>query len=169
MKEIEEKFKKVIIPLIVAYVLVMLFLIPAIVVTSGYNNTVIPGTEASTISPAVGNFRYAITNPFFSIGQVLQYPILLQMYFTYFKLVTIIFVMILGYLVLIKKWKKTGKWEKIEHGSAGWAEKGEQYKILSKTEGILLAKDHYLPVDKTGNVNVLVVGGSGSRKVIIIC
>ena len=44
-----------------------------------------------------------------------------------------------------------------EHGSSDWA-KGEQYSILSKKKGILLAEKHYLPVDKRGNVNVLVVG-----------
>ena len=52
----------------------------------------------------------------------------------------------------------------IEHGSSDWSEGGEQYKVLSKHKGILLAQDHYLPVDKRGNINVLVVGGSGSGK-----
>ena len=46
----------------------------------------------------------------------------------------------------------------IEHGSSDWSEGGEQYKILSKHKGIILAQDNYLPVDKRGNVNVLVVG-----------
>ena len=42
----------------------------------------------------------------------------------------------------------------IEHGSSDWAENGEQYKILSRNKGILLAEKNYLPVDKRGNVNV---------------
>jgi len=46
----------------------------------------------------------------------------------------------------------------VEHGSSDWCEGGEQYKVLSKNKGILLAEDHYLPVDKRGNTNVLVVG-----------
>ena len=46
----------------------------------------------------------------------------------------------------------------IEHGSSDRAENGEQYKILSRNKGILLAEKNYLPVDKRGNVNVLVVG-----------
>lgn len=45
----------------------------------------------------------------------------------------------------------------IENGSSDWAE-GEQYSILSRNKGILLAEKHYLPVNKRGNVNVLVVG-----------
>lgn len=46
----------------------------------------------------------------------------------------------------------------IEHGSSDWSENGEQYKILSKNKGIILAQKNYLPIDKRGNVNVLVVG-----------
>ena len=46
----------------------------------------------------------------------------------------------------------------IEHGSSDWSEGGEQYSILSKNKGIILSKHNYLPVDKRGNVNVLVVG-----------
>lgn len=45
----------------------------------------------------------------------------------------------------------------IENGSSDWAA-GEQYSVLSRNKGILLAEKHYLPVDKRGNVNVLVVG-----------
>ena len=45
----------------------------------------------------------------------------------------------------------------IEHGSSDWAT-GEQYEVLSRKKGILLAENHYLPVDKRGNTNVLVVG-----------
>ena len=46
----------------------------------------------------------------------------------------------------------------IEHGSSDWAAGGEQYQILSPKKGIILAEKNYLPVDKRGNVNVLVVG-----------
>ena len=46
----------------------------------------------------------------------------------------------------------------IEHGSSDWSRNGEQYQILNKNKGIILAENNYLPVDKRGNVNVLVVG-----------
>lgn len=46
----------------------------------------------------------------------------------------------------------------VEHGSSDWSRSGEQYQILSKNKGIILAENNYLPVDKRGNVNVLVVG-----------
>jgi type IV secretion system protein VirD4 len=52
----------------------------------------------------------------------------------------------------------------IEHGSSGWCQNGEQYRILSRDKGIQLAEKHFLPIDKQGNVNVLVVGGSGAGK-----
>ena len=46
----------------------------------------------------------------------------------------------------------------IEHGSSDWSQRGEQYQVLSRNKGIILAEDNYLPLDKRGNVNVLVVG-----------
>lgn len=49
------------------------------------------------------------------------------------------------------------EYENIENGSSDWSEGGEQYKVLSKNKGIVLAEKNYLPVDKRGNVNVLVV------------
>lgn len=46
----------------------------------------------------------------------------------------------------------------IEHGSSDWSENGEQYKILSKNKGLILAQKNYLPLEKRGNLNVLIVG-----------
>lgn len=46
----------------------------------------------------------------------------------------------------------------IEHGSSDWSENGEQYSVLSKNKGIILSKHNFLPTNKRGNVNVLVVG-----------
>lgn len=46
----------------------------------------------------------------------------------------------------------------IEHGSSDWSEHGEQYRVLSRNEGIILAEENYLPLDKMGNTNVLIVG-----------
>ena len=57
---------------------------------------------------------------------------------------------------IIKSFPKN-EYTDIEHGSSDWAS-GEQYSVLNKKKGILLAENHYLPVDKRGNTNVLVVG-----------
>ena len=61
-------------------------------------------------------------------------------------------------IVFMLKSKDPGSYHDIEHGSSDWCEGGEQYKVLSKKEGIILAEHNYLPVDKHGNVNVLIVG-----------
>ena len=53
---------------------------------------------------------------------------------------------------------KDSTYHDIEHGSSDWSVGGEQYKVLSKNKGILLAEKNYLPTDKKGNVNVLIVG-----------
>jgi len=67
-------------------------------------------------------------------------------------------------VISVVKMKPKSGFENIEHGSSDWCEGGEQYRILSKKNGIILAQNNYLPTDKIGNVNVLVVGGSGSGK-----
>ncbi len=66
------------------------------------------------------------------------------------------FVLLFLAIGLIKNLPKN-EYSGIENGSSDWAT-GEQYRVLSKKKGILLAEDHYLPVNKRGNVNVLVVG-----------
>ena len=65
--------------------------------------------------------------------------------------------MLLLFVVGLVKSMPKNEYTDIEHGSSDWAS-GEQYSVLSKKNGILLAEKHYLPVDKRGNVNVLVVG-----------
>ncbi len=69
---------------------------------------------------------------------------------------TILFIIcsIIGFV----KSKPKGEFHDMEHGSSDWSEHGEQYRILSKNKGIILAEDNYLPVDKRGNINTLIVG-----------
>lgn len=61
-------------------------------------------------------------------------------------------------LIGLIKTAPKNEYSDIEHGSSDWSKNGEQYRILSNKKGIILAQDNYLPVDKRGNVNVLVVG-----------
>ncbi len=70
-----------------------------------------------------------------------------------FTLVYTIFIVI-GMIKLAPK----NQYSDIEHGSSDWSEHGEQYRILSPKSGIILAEKNYLPLDKMGNVNVLIVG-----------
>lgn len=70
----------------------------------------------------------------------------------YYLLVSLFFAFI-GMIKAIPK----HEFESIENGSSDWSENGEQYTVLHKRKGIVLAEKNYLPVDKRGNVNVLVV------------
>ncbi len=62
------------------------------------------------------------------------------------------------------KARRKSKYQDIEHGSSDWCEGGEQYRVLSRNSGLILAQNNYLPLNKIGNINVLIVGGSGSGK-----
>ncbi|MGN1383682.1 MAG: hypothetical protein ACI4XD_00075 [Clostridia bacterium] len=78
---------------------------------------------------------------------------------TFWKTWQIFSVIYLAFAIIgIIKARPKHEYTDIEHGSSDWSEGGEQYKVLSKNKGIILAQDNYLPIDKRGNVNVLVVG-----------
>lgn len=78
----------------------------------------------------------------------------------YFGKTLLYFTIIYIIIALIGLFKSRPKHEytDIEHGSSDWSEGGEQYSILSKNKGIILSKHNFLPINKRGNVNVLVVG-----------
>ena len=69
------------------------------------------------------------------------------------------YLLICGVYILVGLSKAIPKheYQDIENGSSDWCENGEQYTILNKKKGIILAEKNYLPTDKRGNVNVLVV------------
>ena len=96
-----------------------------------------------------------IMNPFGTLGGIFGNGIFHN--FMSFLIVFTVFYLVLFFIGLSKSAPKN-RYVDIEHGSSDWSEKGSQYKILSKNKGIILAEDNYLPVDKRGNVNVLVVG-----------
>lgn len=77
----------------------------------------------------------------------------------YFWNITKFFLGIYGLAALVGIGKAYPKheYQDIENGSSDWSEGGEQYKVLNRKKGIVLAEKNYLPVDKRGNVNVLVV------------
>lgn len=74
----------------------------------------------------------------------------------YFTIVYLIFA-----LIGLFRSKPKHQYTDIEHGSSDWSEGGEQYRVLSKNNGIILSKHNCLPTNKRGNVNVLVVGRFG--------
>ena len=96
-----------------------------------------------------------ITSPFSGLGVVFGagYIGTFGKGILYFTIVYFIAVVV----GLVKAMPKN-EYTDIEHGSSGWAEHGEQYQLLSRKKGIILAEDNYLPLDRRGNLNVLIVG-----------
>ena len=105
-----------------------------------------------------GNIIESFLNNIGDIGGNLSKSFTSEYISTFWKVelrltIILIICVIIGLIRSMPKNEYTG----IESGSSDWAT-GEQYSVLSKKKGILLAEKHYLPVDKRGNVNVLVVG-----------
>ena len=96
-----------------------------------------------------------ITNPFGTLGNIFSQGASVNFFSVW--IVFTIFYMFFFFIGFVRSAPKN-EYTDIEHGSSDWSERGEQYRILSKNKGIILAENNYLPVDKRGNVNVLVVG-----------
>ena len=109
----------------------------------------------------MNNFTSSISKPINSISYISENN-LGGSFFSLLMGMTIVYSLffVIGFIRNMPK----HQYDDIEHGSSDWSEHGEQYQILSNKKGIILAENNYLPVDKRGNVNVLVVGGSGSGK-----
>ena len=75
-------------------------------------------------------------------------------YFHAFLYITKWFFCFYGVFILVGIAKAYPKheYQDIENGSSDWCEGGEQYKVLHKTKGIVLAEKNYLPVDKQCHV-----------------
>ena len=103
---------------------------------------------------AISSFSTGITSPHIQFGKCFS-----QEYFgTFFSMVKVsLGIFAFFALIGIAKAIPSHEYEDIENGSSDWCEGGEQYKVLNKNKGIVLAEKNYLPVDKRGNVNVLVV------------
>lgn len=148
-KSFMEKLKKNIFIYIVVWLLLAILLVAPFTytLTQGKLNK-ISWLEALTLN-FVDNFFQ------FPIRFIFEEPYL-NGFIEGLKYYSIVFAIIV--YIAIKKTLPKGAYDKIEHGSSDWCAPGEQYKILNKKEGLLLAKDNYLPLNKTGNVNVLIVG-----------
>ena len=147
LKKNKEKF---IVCLILWLVLIIVFVAP-------FSYTVFEASVSGQFSLEIFLERMApnITNPFGTINGVFTQGVTHN--FISLSLVFTIIYWILFFIGFSKSAPKN-EFTNIEHGSSDWSQRGEQYKILSKNDGIILAENNYLPVDKRGNVNVLVVG-----------
>ena len=96
----------------------------------------------------------SITNPFATFGSIFTEGAVVN----YFQRYNCNYIYSYSFFIGFVKSAPKNEYSDIEHGSSDWSQRGEQYKILDKNKGIVLAENNYLPVDKRGNVNVLVVG-----------
>lgn len=148
-------FRKIKTKLIVYLVLVIAILI------MGVAPVTVSMEEARMAAEAGEDFSAVFIT---QIGTNIQKPLNCfgQCFATYFSaflnslkwyFVFVAFFALVGLLKAIPK----HEFEDIENGSSDWSENGEQYAVLSRKKGIVLAEKNYLPVDKRGNINVLVV------------
>lgn len=157
--EIFTRLKKVMIPLLIVWLIVVIYLIPAFNISVNSTHYIDPNTEYE--SPFMANLDYALKHPIDSIAKNMG-DIMYPKYMFKVQVFTLIY--IIGAIYIAAKGKTKSEYDRAEYGSARWARDGEEYRILSKKGGILLSQKHFLPVDKPGNINVLVIGGSGSGK-----
>ena len=151
IQEIINKSKKYLIVYLIFWIILNILLI--IPVSYSYVNASVDGNFKLDVF--IEMFTNAITKPIQLMKVTFSAPYLgnyinLMIGFTLVYIIFLIFATI--------KSGKGHEYKNIEHGSSDWSENGEQYTILSNKEGIILAEKNYLPVDKRGNVNVLIVG-----------
>lgn len=148
-KTIKDNKKSIIIIAILWLLLTAIIVAPiAYSIAQATSNGIFNMTKfMETLFPAITSFN-TITKVFESNIAPIFFKTLL-----YFTLMYIIFA-----AVGLFRSKPKSEYADIEHGSSDWSEGGEQYRVLSKHKGLLLAENHYLPLDKRGNINVLVVG-----------
>ncbi len=135
----------------------ILWLLIAIVLVPSITNSICTAGADGKFDPMllVETFGKSITNPFGALGNIFASGVVGD-YFSHLLIATIFF-SVFFFIGFVRSAPKN-EYTDIEHGSSDWSQHGEQYTILNRNKGIILAQDNYLPVDKRGNVNVLVVG-----------
>ena len=154
-EKVKAAFRKIKTKLIVYLVLVVII---AIMGVAPFNVSVQEGRMAAEAGEDFWAVFFTqiysnIQKPFSSLGQCFS------IYFMAFLNTLKWYLIMAGFFALIGIIKAIPKHEfqDIENGSSDWSENGEQYTVLNRKKGIILAEKNYLPVDKRGNVNVLVV------------
>ena len=150
IKNTFKKSKNVLIVIAVLWVSLSIVLVPSVTVS------IVESTENGIFN--LGDFVERLFSIMTDIGDNLGKIFTSEYIRIFWKTegCLIIFLLICSAIGFFKSMPKN-EYTDIEHGSSDWAT-GEQYSVLSKKKGILLAENHYLPVDKRGNTNVLVVG-----------
>ena len=139
--------------IIIWVILAVIFVGPIAVVLIDAQNS-----GGNIIKTALDEFTELMKNPFSALEAAFKNMQLLGQTFLYYTIIYIV-----GIIFLTMKSMPKSEYDKIEHGSSDWCEGGEQYQVLSAKTGIVLSDKNYLPVDKRGNVNILVIRRFWSR------
>jgi len=158
--KIEGALKKsrvtIIISVILWFLMAIVFIMP--MTCAQYTTTLIGHFDSGKFGDVFGKVA---SNPILGFKTLIKYHLFSNYLKNLFGFsIFYITIVIIGIIRMMPK----HRYNDIEHGSSDWSQHGEQYKVLSKKAGIILAEKNYLPLNKRGNVNVLVVGGSGSGK-----
>ncbi len=111
--------------------------------------------SSEVLETFITTFITSIMHPLQTFGKIFEEGAIGD-YVSSLLIVSILY--LLFFFIGIYRSAPKNEYSDIEHGSSDWSKRGEQYQVLSKDKGIILAENNYLPVDKRGNVNVLVVG-----------
>lgn len=147
-KAIKKSKAKIIIVAILWFVFTIVFVAP---LTMG----IVDATSADgsfSLNTCIKEFTIWVTKPFDALGASFTHFLTFIKTLLGFTLVYIV-AMVIGLMKAVPKSEYTD----IEYGSSDWCENGEQYRILSPKAGIILSEKNYLPLDKRGNTNVLVI------------
>ena len=139
----------------IVFVILWLFIAIVFVVPLTYSWNIAKINGGFDVGVLIQEFINTVTKPFSTFGYIISNGFIGKYFST--LLVTTILYSIFFFIGFVKSAPKN-EYSDIEHGSSDWSQRGEQYQILNKNKGIVLAENNYLPVDKRGNVNVLVVG-----------
>lgn len=139
----------------IVFAILWLFIAIVFVAPISYSWHMANITGKLNINDFINTIMPSFTNPFATFVNIFEKNVT-GAYFSTLLVVTIVY-SIFFFIGFVRSAPKN-EYSDIEHGSSDWSQRGEQYQILNKNNGIVLAENNYLPVDKRGNVNVLVVG-----------
>ena len=139
----------------IIYVVLLIITTLAFVAPISYSIVLASSEGAFDLGQCIMNIIPSMQTPFKTLINALTPPnnSMFGQIFLYFWIFYTLF-----FLVGVFKSAPKNEYTDIEHGSGDWSKNGEQYKVLSKNSGIVLAEENFLPLDKRGNTNVLVVG-----------
>lgn len=151
IKDTIQKNKKYLIAFSILWlILTIVFVVP---LSYSIKNSLVEGSFSLEVF--IQNISSSITKPLSLVGEVFKVEYI-SMFFSVLWKFSLVYIIAL--IVGIYRARPKSEYDGTEHGSSGWCENGEQYRVLSKKDGIILSESNYLPLSKLGNINVLIVG-----------